>query len=166
MNEGASHGTSDERPIEPIYVRMYYEHQYEALARVSNYGIWVTLTVMSLSILVALFAFDKDGSNSLVVWLGAPLLMAAANCFAIIFLKQVRTGGGNMHIRRAKAVLARYAPELLDIEQEADHRPHPQPRSRLRRWVRIIPSAPKVQLLLHYGLVVFFLLAPLIYYFS
>jgi hypothetical protein len=162
MTEIAYDRAPDAPAIEPIYVRMYYEHQYEALARVSNYGIWVTLTTLSLSVLVTLLAFDKAGESSIVVWLGAPLLMVAANSFAIIFLKQVRMKVGKMHIQRAKAVLQRYAPELLAFGQTPDRCPD-KPR-RLR--TRLIPAAPRAQLLLHGGLVVFFLLAPLIYYFS
>jgi len=162
MNEISHSRNPEAHATEPIYVKMYYEHQYEALARISNYGIWVTLTILSLSILVVLFAFNTEGKRSIVVWLGAPLLMVAANSFAIIFLKQVRMGLGNMHIERAKAVLRCYAPELLELEQ-ASRPGMVLPQRSIRR---IIPPARWAQLLLHGCLVVFFLLVPLIYYFS
>jgi hypothetical protein len=104
------------------YVRMYYEHQYDRLAKLEEQSLAVTNIVITLS--VAVLAFGFSYGKTLGEFAGIVLAVAVVllNLFAIAFLVRT-TSFTRIHKRRAKRILEVYTPELYQFDKSMPFTP-------------------------------------------
>ncbi len=101
---------------DPTFVRMYYEHQYDRMAKHENYRLTLTNYVLTISALVFTFGYQNANQLTMINGVGLPLIIIVANVFAMGYIN--RTGDFiQVHQDRAREILNRYAPELLGVNQ-------------------------------------------------
>ena len=113
----------ENREIVPEYVRMYYEHQYDRMAKLEEQGLTITNVVVTLSVVALTFGFGNAQGLGVVAGVGLAFVMIIANAFAIFYA--IRTGSWiQTHKSRAKRVLEVYSPDLYQLDQRtfAPHR--------------------------------------------
>ena len=127
MNKAKPNKESPE--IDSEFVRLYYEHQYDRMAKheeqrqtISNFVI--TLTVVALTFGFSNLAlFNSQQANSqptalpeknLIVGLFLPVAIILINLFAIIYIRR-SFSTGTIHQKRANRILELYAPYLRQI---------------------------------------------------
>ena len=133
---------NDEQSVSDDFLLAYYEHQYDRIGKLEQSRLAITNIVVTLSVLVFTFGFDSDKSRTLESSLVLPIIIIAANLFAVAYM--VRTSSWIATARlRAKRVLEEYAEELHELDKTT-YAPH-RKRS-LARW--------KIQLLLHVLLII------------
>jgi hypothetical protein len=136
-----AHSSAEESPIPPEYIRMYYEHQYDRMAKLEEQGLTITNVVMGLSVVALTFGFNNTQGVNTVAIVGLPFVMTIANAFAVGYI--LRTSSWiRTYQQRAKGVLDCYAHELYEFDQ---------PKAALKTW---IPGRRKIQLALHSLLIV------------
>ena len=136
------------------YIQMYYEHQYDRLAKLEEQGLTITNVVVSLSVVAFTFGFKDVPEVSIIAGVGLPALMIIANAFAIFYIMQT-SAWIRSHKRRAKRILEVYSPDLLKLEQETIE-PH-----RTGVWIL---GRRRIQMLLHILLIISSALIPFIIY--
>ncbi len=99
---------------DPDFVRMYYEHQYDRLAKHENYRLTLTNYVLTISALVFTFGYQNTTQLTVINGIGLPLIIIVANVFAVGYVDRT-IDFTNAHQNRAREVLKRYAPELIEI---------------------------------------------------
>jgi hypothetical protein len=107
--------------VKPEYVRMYYEHQYDRMAKLEDQAMTITNVVVTLTVVVLTFGLGSTISPAATVALS--LVMVLANGFAIFYT--VRTGSWiQTHRLRAKRTLKEFAPALYNLDNTtfAPHR--------------------------------------------
>ena len=102
-------------PTESEYVRMYYEHQYDRMAKQEEQRHSMANIIVSLSVLAFTFAFASGQDLSLITGVLLPLVIIAANIIAWLYMQRTRSWI-RVHRQRAKAVLTEYAPSLSHID--------------------------------------------------
>jgi len=131
------------------YVRMYYEHQYDRMAKLEEQRLTITNVVITLSIVAFTFGFSNIQTLTAIVGIGLPFVMVVSNVFAIIYVVRsadfIRT-----HQKRAKRILELYAQELFELDKS-----NQWPHRLLARW--------KIQVLIH-GLLILAALFPAVVY--
>jgi len=99
------------------YVRMYYEHQYDRVARLESLRLSITNVVITLSVVSFTFSFSNNQSNNLMSGVVLPTILVVSNIFAIVYiymtLRIIRA-----HLDRAKITLGQFAPALHTINDE------------------------------------------------
>jgi hypothetical protein len=129
---------SQERPgMNPEFVRMYYEHQYDRMAKLEEQGLTISNIVITLNVVAFTFGFTNVKDLTIITGLGLPLMMIIANFFAISYI-----GYSSIFIRvhqaRAKRVIVNYAHELSKID---DTCPNP--------WREGLGKRREIQLAIH-----------------
>lgn len=99
------------------YVRMYYEHQYDRVAKLENLRLLITNVVITLS--VASFTFSFANSQPLNIMNGVvlPVILIVSNFFAIIYIVMTLEVI-KMHVNRANIVLRQFASALSAINDK------------------------------------------------
>ena len=113
------------------YVKMYYEHQYDRLAKHENYRLTLTNYVLTISALVFTFGYQNTAQLTMINGVALPLIIVIANVFAIGYIDRT-IDFTNAHQNRAREVLKRYAPELIEINETHSWRRSGLIRSRIR----------------------------------
>jgi hypothetical protein len=143
--------STENREFATEHVRMYYEHQYDRMAKLEEQGLTITNIVITLSVVAFTFGFGSAQGVTAIAGIGLPFVMIVANVFAIAYIGRtnswIRT-----HRLRAKRVLEIYAQDLYQLDKTT-FAPH-RTRTLGRR---------KIQLLLHILLIIAALM-PLILY--
>ena len=101
-------------PTNENFVRMYYDHQYDRLAKHESYGLTITSYVLTISAAVFTFGYKDVMQLTLVNGIGLPLIIIIANVFAILYLDHTKDFI-SVHQDRAREIVSRYAPELKEI---------------------------------------------------
>lgn len=111
---------SKSEDVNPDYVRMYYEHQYDRINKHEDRALSISNIVLTISALVITFGLNNRQSFGSVFVFFLPVILIVANLFAILY---VYVGGKWIHSyrTRAKRILEMHAPELyaLDIQTVA-----------------------------------------------
>jgi hypothetical protein len=110
-------GPAADRPADAadIFVRMYYEHQYDRLQALESQRL--TLTVIVVGTSAAAFALNGSGDQSSIVNSAVvPVIVAAFNLFAIVYIVRM-AGLIGVHEKRAKRILERYARPIYDLDR-------------------------------------------------
>lgn len=98
------------------YVRMFYEHQYDRIAKLETQSQNITNIVITITIGALTFGFSNIQSMTSITGLALPAAMVITNLFAIVYV--LRTNGfTRVHTARAKRVLELYAPELYQLDK-------------------------------------------------
>ena len=138
------------------YVCMYYEHQYDRMAKLEDQALTITNIVMTLSIVAFTFGFDGAQGVTAITGIGLPFVMVIANLFAIRYIGRSQSWLLT-HRLRAKRVLEVYAKDLyqLDRTTSAPHKHWVLGRWRIQRLLHVllvvaalIPSAVYLEKLL------------------
>lgn len=98
------------------FVRMYYEHQYERVAKLEEARSTMTNYVLGLSTLVFAFAYQNVSNLSVINGIVLPLIIIVANYFPMRYIDR-STHFLNVHKKRARTVLKQYAPELGSLNE-------------------------------------------------
>ena len=106
-----------QRDERPEYVRMYYEHQYNRMAKLEDQTLAITNVVIAMSILALTFGFTRANEITMVKSLGVPVMIIIANMFAIGYIKNSHRFIG-LHQKRAITTLERFAIQLFELNQE------------------------------------------------
>ena len=138
----------------PVYAQMYYEHQYDRMAKLEEQGMLITNVVVSLNILAFTFGFNNAVAPSVIAGIGLPVVMVIANLFAILYINRtsswIRT-----HRMRAKRILRDLSPTLYALDQTTVA-PHPKGVFGVGRRT--------IQIILHLLLIITSILVPLVLY--
>ena len=102
------------KPVDENYVRMYYAHQYERVAKLEDAKLTMTNYVLTITALT--FTFGYQGSTRLTLFngIGLPLIVIIANLFPIMYIHRSSQFTG-AHKDRAREILRLYAPELKEL---------------------------------------------------
>ena len=119
------------KPTEENFIRMYYEHQYDRLAKHESYRLTLTNYVLTISALVFTFGYQNTNQLTIINGIGLPLIIIVANIFAMGYIDRT-VDFTNAHQNRAREVLNRYAPELSEINEKHTWRKSGLIRSRRR----------------------------------
>ena len=110
--------------INPDYVRMYYEHQYDRIKAHEEQSLNISNIVLTISALMITFGLNNRQSFGSVFILFLPTIIIIANVFAILNIVE-GTKWMRQHQRRAKRALELYALELFAFDREFPS-PHKQ----------------------------------------
>jgi hypothetical protein len=120
-------------PVNPDYVRMYYEHQYDRIKKHEDQALNISNIVLTISSLIITFGLNNRQSFGSIFIFFLPAILIIANVFAILY---VRDSGNwiRSHRLRAKRILENYIPEIfiLDKETIASHEKKPVGRKRFQ----------------------------------
>jgi hypothetical protein len=125
--------------INPDYIRMYYEHQYDRIKKHEDQALSISNIVLTISALIITFGLNNRQSFGSIFVFFLPAMVIIANLFAIFY---VRDSGDwiRSHRKRAKRILESYIPELfvLDSETIAPHKQRPVSRRRFQNLIHIL----------------------------
>jgi hypothetical protein len=103
--------------VNPDYVRMYYEHQYDRIKTHEEQSLTISNFVLTISALIITFGLNNKQAFGSVFILFVPVIVIAANVFAILNVVD-RTRWMVQHQQRAKRVLEIYMPKLYALDKE------------------------------------------------
>ncbi|MGB3519300.1 MAG: hypothetical protein WBA43_22810 [Elainellaceae cyanobacterium] len=133
------------------FVVMYYQHQYDRVAKLEEQGLNLTNVVMTFSVVAFTFGFDKNQGSTIVTGIVLPLTMIASNIFAITYL--ISAGDWiETHRSRAEHVLELFAEDIYRLDRELFR------KRRIRFWGR-----RRTQLFIH-GLLMGIAVVPILVY--
>ncbi len=110
--------------INPDYVRMYYEHQYDRIKAHEEQSLVISNIVLTITALMITFGLNNRQSFGSVFILFLPIIIIIANIFAMLNMVE-GTKWMRQHQRRAKRALELYAPALHAFDKEFPS-PHKQ----------------------------------------
>lgn len=134
--------------VSETYVRMYYEHQYDRLRALESQRLTLTIIVIATS--AAAFALVPTADpNSIISGAVVPIIVAAFNLFAIVYIVRM-AGLIGIHEKRAKKLLEHYAKPIFDLDH---HLPFPSKnrfggRSNIHIYVHITIAVIAIVLLI------------------
>lgn len=99
------------------YIRMYYEHQYERVAKNEESRLTITNYVLTVSALAFTFGYQNTAQLTIINGIGLPLIVLLVNIFALLYIERT-TEFAKAHQDRARAILEVYAPELYELNQK------------------------------------------------
>ena len=105
------------KTVDQNYVRMYYEHQYERIAKQEEYRLTMTNYVLTISALAFTFGYQSNTQLTVVNGIGLPFIIILANIFAIATINRTAQYLST-HKKRAHKVLEDYAPSLEKINND------------------------------------------------
>jgi negative regulator of replication initiation len=130
---------------------MYYQHQYDRVAKLEEQGLNITNVVMTFSVVAFTFGFDKNQGSTAVTGVVLPLTMIAANVFAITYL--ISSGDWiETHRSRAERILELFAEDIYRLDREFFN------KRKIRFWGR-----RRTQLFIH-GLLMSIAVVPMLIY--
>jgi hypothetical protein len=119
-----SKSSSRTKEVNPDYVRMYYEHQYDRIKAHEEQSLNISNIVLTITALIITFGLNNRQSFGSVFILFLPTIIIIANTFAILNIVE-GTKWMRQHQKRAKRSLEAYAPELLAFDKDFPS-PHKQ----------------------------------------
>jgi hypothetical protein len=125
------------KPLDENYVRMYYEHQYQRMSAIEGQRWALTNIVATLSVLAFTFGFQDGRALTIINGLALPIVLTILNLFAVLFVWRTHNYT-QVHQRRARATLLKYAKELHELDTA-----HPVSRGPFG-W-----GIAKIQLIIH-----------------
>lgn len=140
---------SGERGVLAEYVRMYYEHQYDRMAKLEEQRLTITSVVITLCVVAFTFGFSGAEELTALTGVGLPVVMLVANVLAIVYIVH-SADVIRAHRRRAKRVLELYAEDLYQLDRSIV-------------WSRRLWARWKTQLFIHIILILTALLPAYIY---
>jgi hypothetical protein len=102
--------------LDPGYVRMYYEHQFDRIEKLEGHAITISNFVLTISAAILTFGFNNKESFGPILDL-LPIIIIVVNMSAILYVND-RARWVNQHQTRAKRILEIYIPELYKLEEE------------------------------------------------
>ncbi|NOT04424.1 MAG: hypothetical protein HOP27_07470 [Anaerolineales bacterium] len=108
------------KPADDNYVRMFYEHQYDRMGKGESYRLTITNYVLTVSALAFTFGYQNSTQLTIMNGIGLPLVILIVNIFAIAYIDRT-SEVINIHLKRARAVLDQYAPQLNKINNAPDN---------------------------------------------
>ena len=131
--------TPKTRELNPDYVRMYYEHQYDRIKKHEDQALAISNIVLTISALIITFGLNNRQSFGSILILFLPVVIIIANLFAIYYIRDSATWIKS-HRMRAKRILETYIPELfvLDTETVAPHKKRPVGRRRFQNLIHVL----------------------------
>ena len=106
-----------DNPLETGYVSMYYQNQYDRVAKLETLRSSITSVVITLTVAAFALSFSRTESLNLATGVILPIILIVSNLFAIVYIA-ITYQTITAHLRRANRVLRQYAPELSQISQE------------------------------------------------
>ena len=103
--------------IDPSYVRMYYEHQYDRIKKNEDQAMNISSVVFTITALMLTFGFNNQKLFGSMLILFLPVIIIIANVFAILYVRE-NTRWIRVHQIRAKLILETYTPELYLLDKE------------------------------------------------
>lgn len=140
------------REVSAEYVRMYYEHQYDRMAKLEDQRLTITSVVITISIVAFTFGFSNTEDLTALNGLGLPIVMVLSNLLAIAYIVH-SADVIRAHSQRAKQVLELYAQDLYQLDKSI-------------QWSRRLPERWKTQLFIHIILILTALFPAYIYILS
>ncbi len=125
----------EDRKVSTEYVRMYYEHQYDRMAKLEEQRLMITSVVITISTVAFTFGFSNIQDLTALNGLGLPAVMVLSNLLAIAYIVH-SADVIRAHGERAKKVLAFYAQDLYQLDKSI-------------QWSRRLPERWKTQLFIH-----------------
>jgi hypothetical protein len=125
---------------ESEYVRMYYEHQYDRMAKLEDQRLIITNIVIGLTTVTFTFGISKTEGLTAFSGVCLPFVMVLSNFLAMAYAVH-SADVIKAHQKRAKKVLRLYAKDLHELDQGIP-------------WSRRIGPRWKIQLLIHLALVI------------
>lgn len=139
--------------VDPNYVRMYYEHQYDRIRKHEEQALTISNIVLTISALIITFGLNNRKSFGSILVLYLPVVIVIVNLFAILY---IRDSGRliSLYRMRAKHILETYTPELfvLDNETFALQKKRTVGRGRFQNLIHIIFIAIAIILILLFTL--------------
>ncbi len=105
-----------ENKTDKDFVRMYYEHQHNRIAKQEQYRLTMTNYVLTVSTLALTFGYQNATQLTIINGVGLPLIIIVANIFAIATVNRTKQFS-EARVKRAREVLQKYAPELEKINE-------------------------------------------------
>jgi hypothetical protein len=103
--------------VNPDYVRMYYEHQYDRINRHEEKTLTISNLVLTISALIITFGFSNRQSFGSILIMFLPAVIIILNSFAVLYIND-RARYVSQHSKRAKKILEIYATELYSLDKE------------------------------------------------
>lgn len=130
---------SKRRSLNPDYVRMFFEHQYERIKKHEDQALVISNIVLTISALVLTFGLNNRTSFGSILIIFLPIMILVANVFAILFVRD-ENEWIEERLMKAKKILDIYAPELSSIEFEplVYHRENYIERGKFQRMVHTL----------------------------
>lgn len=122
--------------ISEAFVVMYYEHQYERMAKLEEQRLNITNIVISISAVAFTFGFSDLANLTVINGLGLPFLMIVINAFAVAYIN--RSGRFiYMHRERARAILRDHASAINEYNDRIDSPPRGRlgGRTNIQAWI-------------------------------
>jgi hypothetical protein len=108
---------SEAANIDPSYVRMYYEHQYDRIKKNEDQAMNISNIVFTITALILTFGFNNQQLFGSMLILFLPVIIIIANVFAILYIRE-NTRWIKVHQIRAKLILETYVPELYSLDKD------------------------------------------------
>jgi hypothetical protein len=140
----------------PEYVRMYFEHQYDRMAKLEGQAMTITNVVVTLTVVAFTFGFGdlKESKAGAIISLSCAVVLS--NLFAI-FYTVLTTNWIRTHRLRAKRVLEKYMNDLYEIDKTV---------LVSYKYNFMGVGRRKIQIILHVLLAIASAIIPLIVYFT
>lgn len=103
--------------VNPDYVRMYYEHQYDRIKRYEEEALTISNIVLTISALVITFGLNNRQSFGEVLVMLLPVVIIAVNGFAISYVWE-SSKWIKFHRVRARTILNDYASQLSELDNK------------------------------------------------
>jgi hypothetical protein len=103
--------------LNPDYVRMYYEHQYERIKIHEEQSLNISNIVLTISALIITLGINNRQDFGSIFILFLPVIIIVSNIFSILNIVE-RSRWMRQHQERAKRILELYAPELYILDKE------------------------------------------------
>jgi hypothetical protein len=101
---------------EAEYVSMYYQNQYDRIAKLETLRSSITAVITTLTVGTFAFTFSGDQSLNVVTGVILPAILIISNLFAILYIA-ITYQTITTHLKRANKVLRQYAPGLSEISK-------------------------------------------------
>ena len=108
---------SKAKDVNPDYIRMYYEHQYDRIKKYEDQSLNISNIVLTISTLVITFGLNSRQSFGSILILFLPVVIIFANLTAILYIRD-SAKWIKSHRTRAKRILEIYTPELFLLDNE------------------------------------------------
>ena len=100
-----------------ILVKMYYDHQYERIARLHGQRLRIAGFVMTLSILGFTWVFERGIDLNILNGILLPLIIISANFLSLVYILFTKQWS-RIHRKRARQILVEYAPHIYSLQQK------------------------------------------------
>ena len=77
--------TTKTNSVDDNYVRMYYEHQYDRMAKHDDTRLAITNYVLTVSALAFTFGYQNATQLTIITGIGLPVIVMLVNMFAILY---------------------------------------------------------------------------------